>query len=159
MVFVVEFIDGEIRELQYSTDLARNEIFISYVNSEPYLFPLQFTAVESKRTVQNLRATRIVTIALGHSRFLSLRFWDGQDSSWYDSLPHMDLNILHYVEIKFIRWYNRKESKVIGYVSVFDSHYILDNYDIQTVTLPLLPDSAILITASILSTLPYLKPL
>ena len=159
MVFVVEFIDGDIRELQYNPDLARNEIFISYVHSEPYLFPLQSTAVESKRTVQHLRATRIVTIALGNSRFLSLRFWDGQDSSWYDSLPHMDLHITHYVEIKFIRWYNRKESKVIGYVSVFDSHYILDNYDIQTVTLPLLPDPAILITASLLSTFPYLKPL
>jgi hypothetical protein len=159
MVFTVEFIDGDIRKLEYNTDLARNETFISYIHSEPYLFPLQFTAVEAKRTVQNIRATRIETIALGHSRFLSLRFWDGNDSSWYDSLPHMVLNISYYVEIKFINWYNRKQSKVIGYVSVFNGHYILDNYDIQSVTLPLLPDSGVLITASILSTSPYLKPL
>jgi hypothetical protein len=89
MSFNVTFDDGTI-DMPYNPDLAGSQQFQDYIDAAPDLFPLRFTAAESKRKIQQINKLTITTIALGDHGYLSLRFFDGIKSAWFDSLQLPD---------------------------------------------------------------------
>jgi hypothetical protein len=89
MSFNVTF-DDETIDLPYNPDLAASQQFQAYIDSIPHLFPLRYTAVDSKRKIQQLNKLSITTIMTGDYGYLSLHFFDGVKSTWVDSLQLPD---------------------------------------------------------------------
>jgi len=115
MEFSVTFEDGTIT-MPYSNDLADSKQFHEYVQLVPALFQLRYTAVEAKRVIAKLSKLTITTVSIGDLAFLNLRYFDGDNSAWFDSLnlPHRDK--LWVAQVRFMAWQNQKCSKIKAHV-------------------------------------------
>ena len=134
MTFNVTF-DDETIDVQYSPDLAASQQFQDYIEATPDLYPLRFTAGEAKRKIQQLNRLAITTMAVGDHGFLSLRFFDGPTSAWFDSLQLPDKTRRYVVPFVAVR-FNKAQTIVSLSVPLFAQEYRLQAYDIlaHTVT-------------------------
>ena len=155
MVFNVTFQDGTIT-MPYSVDLAETQQFESYVSAHPILYPLRFTAKVASRNIRDINSLVITEYQPGSKAFLDLRFYDGQKSTWFDSLslpksvPHIPNsgNLTYVTPITFTRWVNSKHSAIEAVVHFWgaDSLIRLQPYDLQACVYPqYLPTSQILV--------------
>ena len=118
--------------MPYSTDLADSKQFHEYVHLVPALFPLRYTAVEAKKVIAKLSKLTIITVSIGNLAFLNLRYFDGENSAWFDSLNLPHPSKLWVAKIRFIAWPNKKYCKIQAHVDIFNASFIFTSYDIDS---------------------------
>ena len=136
LLFNVTF-ESETLDLPYSRDLANSQQMEEYILSQPTLYPLQFTAVESKHRIGGLKKIAIVEVKPGDEAFLHLRYFDGVTQTWYDTRGFKDLSKHYVVPISFQRWVGKGHLKILAVCKLFGLSCFINAYDIQAlVVLP-----------------------
>ena len=126
MLFGIVWEDG-FQEREYDADLADSQAFKIFVESKKDLYPLQFTVKEAKERIREIRK-QAVTIGVGDKGYISLRYYDGLDRAWYDSLNLPEKS--KYYVMSFTCVTIRKRRAYI-HVPLFNVTLNIDSYDTQ----------------------------
>ena len=149
MVFNVTFEDGTV-DVPYTADLADSAQFRSYVQSQPHLFPLLFSAKQAKQEIARINKLAITSVAPGTSVWLNARFWDGKDASWFDSCELPDKVRPYLFEVKLLRFPASNHRTIVGQVPALGGLSVtLSHYDVQSLvhTVRPTPASAVVLEA------------
>ena len=154
LVFNITFDDGTI-DRPYDLDLFDTEPFERFVERDPVLFPLRFTARQAQTEVSKLRIKPLVQLSnyevqmnqtmahltAGNILYLHMRFFDFSIYRWYDNLGFPDKVKPYYVPIRIGTWNNRRHTQLKAYVvSHSNKCIVLDYFDVyayvKTTVLP-----------------------
>ena len=97
LFFNVSFEDGSVMDVAYTADLASTQQLQDFVAAQQILLPLRFPTVSEARSgISALNKLAITTLSTGSSLFLDLRYYDGVDRRWFDSLnlPSKSLHLV-----------------------------------------------------------------
>ena len=120
--------DDGFQERPYDAELAETEQFQQFVRARPELFPLRFSTVEAQREIRSMRRQQIT--AIESNSFLSLRYYDGVTTAWYDSLGLPDRDKLYVVPVVFDRWLNARKQVAVVQIPLLGISARLDTYDV-----------------------------
>jgi hypothetical protein len=137
MQFSVDFIvNDEVQTslVNYSNDIAETEQFSNYVHNINYLFPLRFAATLAKQEISNINKTAIKDININDVLWLNLRFFDGKDRTWFDSLNLPQQDKIYAVSTNVKRFSSKSKSKIVIFAAAFNQEYTLTAYDILSCT-------------------------
>jgi len=132
MLFNVTFAYNGITEakmIPYSADIDRTEQFEAYIHATPYLFPLRHYASQAKKNINTMNKQPITRVVPNDTVYLDLRYYDGTDSAWFDSLELPEKDKIYTVKIRVLAWENRSHTKLKAYCEVFDMDLFLTTYD------------------------------
>jgi hypothetical protein len=130
MEFGVTWSDG-FQPIQYNADLASAQPFQTYVNSQPHLHPLRFTKEESRKEIRRINGNSIDSVQIGQHVYLNLRYFDGTNAMWYDSLNLPHLQKIYVAKGKVIAWVGQGQKKVKIMVPIFNEVYTLTTYEVS----------------------------
>ena len=133
MLFNVTFAYNGITEakmIPYSRDLDRTEQFDIFINSRPILFPLRYSLKESKHEINLMNKERITRVVPNDIVYLDLRYFDGLDSAWFDSMELPEKDKTYTVKVRVLEWVNRSHTKLKAYCEVFNIEVLLATYDV-----------------------------
>jgi hypothetical protein len=114
----------------YNADLANTSQFQSFIQRDPTLFPLHFTATQAKVKISQLAKTPITHFKVGDVCHLSLRYFDGADHEWFDSLNLPNKASLYVLSVTITHWHNTRHNRIRVRSALFDLVLILDGYDV-----------------------------
>jgi hypothetical protein len=138
MLFNVTFAYNGITEnkmIPYSADIDKTQQFEEYINANPILFPLRYFAKESIKRVNIMNRQAITRVVPGDTVYINLRYFDGTDSAWFDSLDLPEKDKTYTVKVRVLAWDNRNHIKLKAYCEVFDINVLLTTYDIYALTI------------------------
>ena len=162
MSFNVTFNVGQGTEtvnLNYTNDLARSQQFQDFVLSKPYLYPLRSAEKVSRKQISNMKKLAMTDANLGDQLYLSLRYYDGTNSSWYDNLNLPEKDKDYVIKIRLTRWLNNAHTAVECYCAVYEDTLTLTSYDHFTLTTTLNrfdDNTMVLVTANMRNVFPQL---
>ena len=130
MVFGITWEDG-FQAIKYNADLATSQQFKDYVCGRAYLFPLRFTSKQAEKEIRAINKDGITSVGLQQEVYLNLRYFDGINSSWYDSLGLPQREKDYVARGKVISWVNENQTKVRIRVDIFGATYLLTTYEVQ----------------------------
>ena len=128
-IFNVTFEDGEVIDVPYSADLASSEQFPTYINSVSELYPLRYSAAQAKKQIAMLNKLAITDFSIGDTFYLSLRYFDGIDSVWYDNLRLPEPSKQAVVECRILNFKGQRQSRIMVQVVILNKSYVLGNYE------------------------------
>ena len=99
LLFSITFEDSDTTLVPYSADLADSEPFKVYCSSRSELNILLMTRADARLYISNINRTEIQGYQIGDTAYLSLRYFDGVDREWYDSLGLPDPSRTFYVDV------------------------------------------------------------
>jgi hypothetical protein len=129
LTFNVSFEDGDA-DVAWNEDIANTQQMEEFIYAHPELFPLQYTAVEAEKRIRALNKLAITTLNVGENVYLHLRYFDGKDRAWYDSLG-LPSTLIHVVEIIPERFSDKARRVLLAYCPAFDARCELRAYDVQ----------------------------
>ena len=117
--FEVEFCDGTIVWLVWSSDLFHTVPYEDFCRLNRELFPLLYTVEQSRARIKEVRQQSIDLVGPGETVYFSLR---NVDPYWYDTLDLHDPYHTHYVILLvYHSWSTSRSSKnICGSIPVFD---------------------------------------
>jgi len=130
MSFKVEFEDDDVLWLPYSKDLDDSVQYGTFVEENPFLFPLRYKADKSSKEVTAVRKKAITSVQPDDVVYVELRCAFGLD--WYDtlSIPNK-YDTLYVVSVQYTRWRNHTHKFIQPKVLVLDEIMAdWDNYDV-----------------------------
>jgi hypothetical protein len=135
MTFNVTFVDGTIN-MPYGEDLRNSQQFEQYVQALPILFPLRFTSATAKTEVRKLNKLAITNVQPDVHAFVDFRIYDGDSSTWFDSLSLPDPTRPYITPIVFTRWVHTSHLEIEATVPFFPPNHpkhklILNSYDLM----------------------------
>jgi hypothetical protein len=133
LTFTVTFEDG-VAKVPWSTDIAETQQMGDFIITHPELYPLQFTADEANRRIRDVNRLAITDVQAGDIVYLHLRYFDGADRAWYDSLS-MPVDREYVVEVRAERYADSRHTKLLVYCDAFEDRYTLTSYDIRAFVL------------------------
>jgi hypothetical protein len=152
--FNVTFEDGTIN-MPYSQDLADSAQFDEYVKSNKILKPLAYVTVkESKDAIKALSKITITTVKPGDKGYLHLRYYDGRNKAWYDSVGFPEKEKNYVVEIVLAEWKNKTQTMIKFVVPILKIKGTLNAFDITTCVYTeteIDPIDTVVVTAQMLS--------
>jgi hypothetical protein len=128
MVFNVTFDDGTI-DMPYAADPAQATQFQDYVDTIPELYPLRFTAKVAKFEVAKLNRLAITHLSQGATFYLSLRYFDGANAAWYDSLGLPDHSKAYVLEARLVTWIRKGQRAFKALVHVLGKTFPINGYE------------------------------
>ena len=137
MQFSIDFIVNEEIEtslVNYSNDIADTEQFSDYVHSINYLFPLRYAASLAKLEINKINKSSIKDINVNDVLWLNLRFFDGKDRTWFDSLNLPNPEKIYVVSTVVKQFSAKNRSKIVVFANVFNQTYNLTSYDVLSCT-------------------------
>ena len=138
MMFSVTFSLNNILEekmLPYEANIDKTQQFDVYINKHPILFPLRYHVKESKRQINSMNKNRIVRVVPRDMVYLNLRYFDGTDNAWFDSLNLPEKNKIYTVKIRVLDWMNNNHTKLKAYCEVYDLEVHLSTYDVYALVI------------------------
>jgi hypothetical protein len=120
----------EEKMIPYSPDLDKTMQFGEYIESKPILFPLRYFAKESKKRVNDMNKQRITRVVPNDVVYLNLRYFDGVESAWFDSLDLPDKSKTYVVQIRVLEWMNNNHTKLKAYCDIYELEVHLTTYDV-----------------------------
>jgi len=138
MLFNVTFSYNGITEakmIPYSADIDRTEQFERYINDNPYLFPLRYHASVAKKRMNAMNRQPITRVVPNDIVYLNLRYYDGMDSAWFDSLDLPEKDKIYTVKIRALEWGHRNHKTLKTYCDVFGMDVLLTTYDVYALTI------------------------
>jgi hypothetical protein len=130
MTFTVTFEDGPVT-MPYGRDLANTAQYRALVHSRPELFPLRFTALQAVKEVSAVKRSIITAVVPGSTVYVPLRFFDGENSTWFDSLALPQPEKTYVVLCVYTKW-GRTHATLYGKFPVFGPReYLFSAYDVQ----------------------------
>ena len=120
--------------VNYNPDVAETQQFVQYVQSVNYLYPLQFAASIAKQQISVINKSAIKDLKIDDTVWLNLRFFDGIDRAWFDSINFDDKDKVYVVQTVVRKVHNRSRPKAVIYSSLFHQEYELTTYDILACT-------------------------
>ena len=154
LLFNVTFEDGETLDLPFSNDLSESRNFEEFVATQPLLMPLLTTAAKAKQDAATVRKLIITAYQPGDTLYVDLRYYDGTQAMWFDSLglpPTGD----RYMVKGVIQQLTSHGRKAIATIPVYDSRISLDGWDLALYCAESLEDN-ILVTSDMLRQYPQL---
>jgi hypothetical protein len=165
MVFNITWDDGSSGIKHYSEDLASSEQYRDYVHACPELFPLRFPSTEYPKEIAKVQRTSITAVSPGQLAYVNLRFYDGQTSTWFDSLELPSRFTHAYVcAFLFTGWTNSKHTRINATCKVFSQTFsgrsALTPYDIDCYASVLVfdPSTMILVDQALVDLFPRIRP-
>ena len=151
------FEDGEAN-VPWNVDLANTQQYEEFINSRSELFPLRFTAAQAKSRIAAMNKLTITTVAPGDVLYLSLRYFDGVDRMWYDSLNLPERERDYVVQVVVDRFANTNHRRVDLVCATFADTYTLTHYELYAYCTnePLDAVRYILVTSAMRTELPQL---
>jgi hypothetical protein len=137
MQFSVDFLINSVVEtsiINYTNDIAETAQFNEFIHETNYLYPLRFAASLAKSHISELNRNSIKHINCNDVLWLNLRFFDGFDRTWFDSLELPDKSKIYVVSTVVKRFSSKTKTKLIVFASTFQQEYILTPYDILSCT-------------------------
>jgi hypothetical protein len=154
LLFNVTFEDGETLDLPFSNDLSESRNFEEFIATQPLLMPLLTTAAKAKQDAATVRKLIITAYQPGDTFYVDLRYYDGTQAMWFDSLglpPTGD----RYMVKGVIQQLTSHGRKAIATIPVYDSRISLDGWDLALYCAESLEDN-ILVTSDMLRQYPQL---
>lgn len=127
--FNVSFEDNEHCWLNFTNDLSDTVQFKTYVERDNSLYPLRFESTKAKKMVTNIRKQVIEDMV--NSGYLYLRYFDGDKTSFYDSLFLPDPTKKYVIPIRFIKYRTNSNRQVVVESVISGKQFYLDNYDVH----------------------------
>ena len=115
--------------MPYTTDLAQATQFQDYVDAIPELYPLRFTAKVAKLEAAKLNRLAVTHLSLGAYFYLSLRYFDGVDSAWYDSLNFPDPAKAYVLEARLTSWMGKERRAFKATVELLGKSFKISGYE------------------------------
>jgi hypothetical protein len=126
--FSVTFDDGTTSHLNHSPDFASSAQFAAYVNSRPVLLPLRYsTAAQATKALIALNKLTITNLQLNTTVYLNLRYFDGVENAWFDSLNLPDPSADYVVLAEVNSFTSVRHIRVILHVPVYKQSYTLSH--------------------------------
>ena len=146
MYFHVTFEDGDA-EVPWSNDIGNTQQMEEFIHTRSELFPLRYSAAEAKRRIAGINRLAIISVSPNDTVYLSLRYFDGLDRVWYDSL-RLPVGEEHVVQVRIERFADRHHRRVLVYCATFNDRYTLTHYDIvaHCTHVPVDPSRTVVIT-------------
>ena len=157
MYFLVKFADTETLWKQWSRDLFDSQAYEEYCQSHSALRPLLKTVAQVSSWCKSLRTSDITSVAPGTVVFVDLRSYGAH---WYQTLPLPDLHTHNYLlECVYQDWIKPRRTIVL-FCPVLETTRTVDGVFISMYgsLLSLPSDGATLITPSLLSKFPDIRP-
>jgi hypothetical protein len=129
--FNITFGDFDIRNVSFSQDLVRSGPIKEFCEKHPELRIILVTLSAAKSYIQQLNRTPITFFKDTEELYLSLRYFDGTDRSWYDSLQLPHPEITFYALVKIYSSTKAKTPSIVLFCSLFNSYYRLRGYDMS----------------------------
>ena len=135
MSFNVTFDDGTIT-MPYGDDLRKSQQFDQYINALPILFPLRFPAKVAQKEVRKMELLAITTVGPTTDAYVDFRIYDGNSSTWFDSLGLPNQEKPYITAITFTKWHNKTHREIEAVVPFFGPTHpkyklILTAYDVM----------------------------
>lgn len=130
MLFGVTWEDG-FQTIQYNPDLAASQQFKDFIHSRAYLFPLRFTSKQASKEISEINSDGITSLTLQQVVYLNLRYFDGVNSVWYDSLLLPQRHKDYVVKGEVMSWVGQGQKRVKIRVGIFKATYTLSTYEVQ----------------------------
>ena len=149
----------EAKMLPYGADIDRSQQFEIYINANPILFPLRYSASAATREINNMNRQAITRIVPNDTVYLNLRYFDGTDSAWFDSLDLPEKDKIYSVKIRVLAWENRNHTKLKAFCEIYNMEIILTTYDVYalvTTEEDFVDDKNILVTVNLRQQYPRL---
>ena len=154
LLFNVTFEDGESVDLPFTNDLSESKNFEEFVSSQPLLRPLLVTAVKAKKEAVDIRKLVITSYQPGDVFFMDLRFYDGTNAVWFDTL-NLPLTSRRYMIGGVIDKLTNGGRKVRAKIGLFDGIVTLDSWDLTLYCSETIGDN-ILVTTEYLTLYPQI---
>jgi hypothetical protein len=156
MRFGVTWVDG-FQTIDFNPDLAASKPFHDFVLSQPYLFPLRFTREEARKEVSKINKNSINSVIIGETVYLSLRYFDGTKSTWYDNLSLPDRTKSYVAMGKVISTCGKSNNKLNLWVPIFNDTYTLTTYEVQAyISKNMIEDIMVEVTTELQTILPQI---
>ena len=146
MMFGVMFdYETDLIMVPYSPDIADTSQFHEYINQRRYLFPLRFNAKEAAKQVAIMKKHSIAGAHVGEKGFLSLRYFDGTDRVWYDTLNFPEKAKDYVIPIQYVSWRDNKLLTVNVHCPLLNSNHVLNSYDVYALTYETLDETTMVL--------------
>jgi hypothetical protein len=148
--FKVEFEDGDVVWLPWSTDLSNTVQFEYFCNARPQLFILLFSSLESSKMMAAINRQVISEVSPGDVVYVDLRFWG---SDWYHTVGLPDAESHQYVILfRYTHWFHKTtRTKIVATCPVFREEWPCNHYFVKAYgSVKVLPVSATLVDAEFL---------
>jgi hypothetical protein len=125
--FYIQFADGTTKWLVWTKDLFDSVPYEDYCRSIPQLYPLLFTAAQSRNLIAVMNKLQITLVVPGNTVYVDIR-WFG--ATWYSTLELPDAYEKTYVlPLKYTHWVaNTNERKLHGIFPLTEEQFIFDHY-------------------------------
>lgn len=124
--------EGSDVNIPFSDDIASTEQFHEYTRSNKHLQQLLMTAKAAKTEIARKNRCVVTTVDLHQRVWLNIRYWDGKENAWYDTLGLPDKSAIYFLEL-VITGKLQGGRKVVAKVVIEPSwKVILSTYDIET---------------------------
>jgi len=80
--------------------------------------------------INNMNKERITRVVPNEVVYLDLRYFDGLESAWFDSIDLPEKDKIYTVKIRVLEWANRSNTKLKAYCEVFGIEVLLTTYDV-----------------------------
>lgn len=130
MMFGITWEDG-FQSIRYNADLAASQQFQDYIHSRSYLFPLRFTSKLASKEISIINGDMITSLSLGQTVYLNLRYFDGVNSIWFDSLSLPNREKDYVTKGSVVSWVNQSQKRVRIKVGIYNAIYSLSTYEVQ----------------------------
>eukprot|EP00981_Chlorochromonas_danica_P007575 scaffold1801_cov193-Ochromonas_danica.AAC.2 len=130
MEFEIQFADGTIKWLPYSTDIYETVAYEDFCRSRPELALLVYPANEQQKRMKDILKQPITTVIPGDEVYVDLRWFN---HAWYDRLPIPDREHSLYV-LKFVYGDlsgSKAKSRILATCTLMRETYKVDNYFVQ----------------------------
>jgi hypothetical protein len=157
MLFMVKFeFETSTIAVRYSNDIAATVQFQAFVLSRNELFPLRFQAAEVSHEIAKINKLTISSVSPGQIAYVSLRFYDGRTSGYYDSLNLPDPLKEYVVPFTYLHFVGKSQRRILAINPLFQLHHTLTTYDVFSYGSQLLFNelTMVLVTPSMRSTHP-----
>lgn len=135
VLFAVRFQDGDRAILPLTADLATNEQLVAFINRKPALLPLRYARKEDFQ--QHMSARNREPIAefqndnMPLQVYLDIRYFDGRDKSWVETLPLLDLSQRYLAHLTVIGLRHNRPSQISVRVPFFDKALFLTHIEVD----------------------------
>lgn len=143
MRFKVLFADGSLVDLPLTQDLMDSAPFDAYVASVPVLFPLRYrTAAQATAAISAQNRLSITDYSVGDSVYVHLRYFDGRNRAWYDSLDLPTPPTDYVVPGRVTKWLNAARTRLQLFIPLYSSTHSFSHVDSVMYLSPTLSASA-----------------
>jgi hypothetical protein len=143
LIFNITF-ENETCDRGYNQDLATNSQFQHFIHGDPVLFPLRFPSLQASAEIRAISKAPITSVTVNDFCYLHLRYFDGSDRAWFDSLSLPSKSSTYVLDVTVSNWKNRTRNRLCVHCALLNLTFILNGYEVFAflILISSIPDDA-----------------